>query len=518
MSATSILHKEPLIKTNSVITKPQMAVNIPSFTSIKTVQISATAPTAAVNNESIVTFRFDAKQLGGRVKAAWVRYTITNSDASNEMKCEPVPYFCSKIEYFANDGTSLLYTQRDNTSFWEVMALTPEDQQSKSWRQDLNVSAGYYHSHDQHKRSVQRAYRLPLITNPLVLAREHLGAAVGDIYIKFHFQKCEISGNHDDVQLDDISLEFEIERLSADDEKQVLSLKNQASLHRFLEPMKVEYASQTLTASTKSTFSLDSVVGDCPFILFCVRSATTVGNRLKTVNLGPTATVDIEDSTGRSIYGGGQAVRLDLIMKHLKSKHFRNPEFIEQRNFYVLPFCDSVQDSFAGSKHGYFRFDGSNYKLAITPSAAGTSAVQTLNCNNPANDGGYYKLAFMGDITDSLAYNANATAIKAALEALPTMLDWQGAPLTVTASDALTTDATLTFAATANPQPNSEKHQVQVICESINDGGVAEFTSTSTTTLGVPGFTTGSYTVSIYPYLYRRLWSKNGKYKVDNDI
>jgi hypothetical protein len=62
--------------------------------------------------------------------------------------------------------------------------------------------------------------------------------------------------------------------------------------------------------------------------------------------------------------------------------------------------------------------NGQEY-LKITPGPAGTSEVQTITLTNLANDGGHYQLAFRGDITDSLAYNPNAAAIKAALEALP---------------------------------------------------------------------------------------------------
>jgi hypothetical protein len=50
--------------------------------------------------------------------------------------------------------------------------------------------------------------------------------------------------------------------------------------------------------------------------------------------------------------------------------------------------------------------------------SAGTSEVQTLTVNGTPT-GGSFKLKFQGRTTAAIAYNANAAAIQAALEALP---------------------------------------------------------------------------------------------------
>ena len=127
--------------------------------------------------------------------------------------------------------------------------------------------------------------------------------------------------------------------------------------------------------------------------------------------------------------------------------------------------------------------------LHITPGPAGTSEVQTITLTNPANDGGYYQLAWGGDVTDSLVYNASVATMKAAFEALPSV---KRAGLTVTFSGT----AAATFTATFLPY-GPVNDLIRIIPTSLNDGGVAEIGSTAITTPGVRGFSAGTYQIDI---------------------
>jgi hypothetical protein len=178
---------------------------------------------------------------------------------------------------------------------------------------------------------------------------------------------------------------------------------------------------------------------------------------------------------------------------------------------YVLPLCADIKKAFAGMLDGGFmNFDGTKIKLSIVPSAAGTAAVQTVNLAGGAN-AGYYKLAFRGETTNSLAYNTSAANVKAALEALRTFKDYPGSPLTVTASGTAAADFTLTFDSTVEP-PQDQKDLVQLIAETINATGTGDFSDTSVTTYGKKGWTTGSaYTIDIYGYKFRDLFLRDGQ-------
>ncbi len=109
----------------------------------------------------------------------------------------------------------------------------------------------------------------------------------------------------------------------------------------------------------------------------------------------------------------------------------------------------NIKEAWGGSLDGgFFQFDGTNIKLAITFPANGTAHVTTFTLTNSANDGGAYRFIASNrlngetQVTDSLAYNANAATMKAAIEALDPIAN-QG--FTVTASGAATATFTLTW-------------------------------------------------------------------------
>lgn len=127
------------------------------------------------------------------------------------------------------------------------------------------------------------------------------------------------------------------------------------------------------------------------------------------------------------------------------SRSFVNPEGITAET--VGPY--SVQRPSPGlyltksDKATLRRLGGGATAFSIDTIPAGTSAVQTITVNGLPT-GGTFTLNFAGQITTPLAYNATASAVQAALEALPSFGTGNVAvtgpgPFTVTWQNALVT-------------------------------------------------------------------------------
>jgi len=89
---------------------------------------------------------------------------------------------------------------------------------------------------------------------------------------------------------------------------------------------------------------------------------------------------------------------------------------------------------------GYMYFHGENYNLSLTFPAAPTSEVQTITLSQ-TNNAGYYALEYKGRITNALVYNASASTMAAAVNALPSIIE-DG--LTVSFNQAVSAGASVT--------------------------------------------------------------------------
>lgn len=463
----------------------------------------ALTPTALVTGlKSFMTFQPSEIE---KIDAMYLRLDVLESAASEMVLCDS-PHMIKEIRWYAGrNQNSKFYTSYGDAMYFEALALVNSQQQTSGFLRDLNVSEAYGEGRT-HTRSKTFSYRIPLPAHPFSVMKAMLMNNKEEMKIEIDFRDGVVVSGSGTPSLSGFYLEILQHKLSAEAHDEHRKWFKMPKVNRILEPQWITKTSQTLTASTETRFELDGFDGKFAFLVFGIRAnsyAASSNGLIKFLDLGSEATWDILDTSNKSIHG--KATRLSLQRNHLNSHHIHAEKFLSNRNLYLIPFVNDIKLAFHGVLDGNFRFNKTKLSLAITPSAAGTSCVQTINCNNPANDGGYYKLMFRGEMTNSLAYNADAAAIKAALEGLQTFKDYPGGPLTVTASGALTTDITLTFPATVDP-PQEAKDLVQVVNESLNDGGVAEYTSSSVTTAGKKGWTTGSsYTIDIYGWKFRDL-------------
>jgi hypothetical protein len=342
---------------------------------------------------------------------------------------------------------------------------------------------------------------------------------MGYTEFRIRCQPIAVSGSGT-ASLSNLQMLIEEERLTDEEEKMALSVQmSNKTEFQYLDWMRVSATTQTLTAATEYSFDLSSIGSKhVPFILLAIRAdnyTNSSGGTLKFLSLGSNntateATVNLGDPTGRKLLDNGTGdIDYEFLKNQIWNEHFSSD--FNSRNLHLIPFCASVKDAFKGIKNGYIAFTPDKWTLRLRPSTAGTAPVQTLSCTNSANDAGSYKLAYRGDLSDSLAFNATAATMKTAFEALPAAQNHPGGPLTITFSGALTATRTATFPSNLPPP----RDLVYAITESLIQSTTPERTTTSQTTLGIEGFTTGStYTIDAYIPYFNSYWSKGGRVKV----
>lgn len=500
-------------KGNIIVPSRQAAIS-ESLPHILSIDASPTLPTAALNSEKQYHFDFEPSEIQ-KIDSMSLRFDITEASAS-EMVLVDTARFVASLEWQSalNNDSRYMKTYGD-VLFWEACVLVDQSKQSRGYLRDLNVSEKYGEG-KVHTRSKQLTYRVALPGHPFEHMRYFAASHKGKMRLVINTRAggIVVSGSGT-VQLDNVALEIVQHRLPPQDIQFHHSRVASIHRHRFLEPQQISLVSKTLTVNTAFNIDLDTLTGKYTHFLLAIRAdgfAATSGGLNKFLDLGDDAKVDLLNASGQSIFGA--PTQLSLYKHLVYNHHFDAERFGSHRNFYVIPFVSNIRRAYNGELlGGVLTLDGTKIKLSITPGTAGTACVQAVNCNNPANDGGFYKLMYRGEMTGSLAYNADATAIKAALEGLSTFKNYPGGPLTVTASGALTADMTFTFPSTVDP-PQQPEDLIQVVCESLNDGGVAEYTTTSIQTYGRKGFSTGStYSIDLYAFKCVELYATNGEFR-----
>ena len=156
----------------------------------------------------------------------------------------------------------------------------------------------------------------PLFNNALIL--NQLKGGEFKLVIKIQ-SSVVVDGTSPTISLDGLYLELEQELVSSAElemEKQKMSA---VQAFRFLEPIKIEKTSQTLTASTEYELDLQPWDNkDLAFLAFIIRDnsygSSSITNR-KGYDLGERGTIDIQDQAGNSLIGGGTAIESGLLKK-----------------------------------------------------------------------------------------------------------------------------------------------------------------------------------------------------------
>jgi len=289
----------------------------------------------------------------------------------------------------------------------------------------------------------------------------------------------------------------------------------------YLDPVQITLGSQTISAGSTFKVDLSSFVGQFACLAFGFRQAgaTNSSNGLFMYEYQPeNTTVDITDPAGNSLWGQGSSVSIQELQDYDVANHFRNT-FFRTKGLVIIPFCKELRGAMRGVVNGAMRFDGSRNYLNINIPANGTAEVMTVT-NAGTNNQGTYKVQFGSYRTAPLAYNASASTIQTAVNALPSMQSYKGVKLTATASAALNTG---TPTITISPKIDLGDDLIEVVDSTMSASGTPDTsgTATSITTNPVIGANGSSQTldVIVVGLKYRQVNEKQGRfYNADAEV
>lgn len=444
-----------------------------------------------------------------------IRLNVTSSGATAQFA--PTPFWFKRIEIYNAQQSKLQVIHPEEILFKLNQIAERNDREALKeicHFGDRGLSWNSPTAAQQMASGETRDFWLPIMS---VLDMANLNFRYVKDWIEFRFvTRGDIVESGSGVPaVNSIHFVIQERNLSADTDLLYRSqIWNDLKRYNYLDCYRFSEVSRTaLTTGTEYSVNLSSIP-PCfsPFMLIAMRQSSTIDENASGLTLssyvpiGPAGKVQLRYGNNNimEISGG---VNVDLLYRTLSQKYLKG-DLLRQFPLYLMSFADSVDGPLAGRFiNGYYRFDGnSNQQLVIQP-VSGTSCVQTITAaNNPAPDGGFWRLGYKECFTDSLAHNASPATIKAALEALPS---FKRENLTVTVTQEFSTAGTLTL--TFPARCGNVDSLVTMISESVNDGGVAAQSQTTLTTRGVPGIVSGqTHVIDIFVFYYKELHTRNG--------
>ena len=305
------------------------------------------------------------------------------------------------------------------------------------------------------------------------------------------------------------------------DRKSHLSvLRKYVPIHNFLNPTQLfQVNTSNWAASTNITIDLQSFRHlSAGLIFFIVSNMATVaaGVNRRYINFDGSGTgegqIDLLD-VGNKSQLGGTPTNATYYRKYL-APQWLNTDYINNNNIYPIIFSEDIRKAQAGIAKDYFPFDGSQYKLSLTSPAAGTNETQTITVSAvPAS--GTYKLGWADPVTGIVSYTASLAAatttanMAIAFNALESVTQSRlTAAFSATASSG--GPIVVTFTDT-NGFPVNLAGSLILVDSDLADATPANVNlSVARTTIGVPGWVTGTYTIVVTSFAFRCVRKRAG--------
>ncbi len=450
------------------------------------------------------------------------RFRLTSS---SDVVLAPPQLWFDRIEVFFQGHTYKARTFYGDTMYFNSLAFEKYGRQ-KAWARFANMSGDLQHGGGrrdevvgQLRANTTRDFFLYIPDG--VFENTDILMPVQNQDIRFVFYPVNtsgssycVSGTAANVTCTEMALHVPEEHLDESDYKaHIQTYRGKIFGHSYIDNQQITQLTQTtFTAGSTVTIDLTNFNGLSNMLLCVFRNiagppvATSDQYINSITDLGDDCLFDIKENNN-SLYGNGQAVKGSLLRNFLApNAGFPNLPFLNIP-YYPIIFSQDMSKAMLGQLNGYMDFNPFKTKksLVITLPSAGTKEVQRVTQGGGAISAGNIYLAFRGEITQPLAFNASTSTLATAFNALPSMMK-----AGLTASFGSTFAAGATVDITFTSQGCNPVESLVVVLPGV---GVATATSFTTTlqTAAIPGFTSASnYSVYLYNYHMRDIYDQDG--------
>lgn len=482
------------------------------------------AALTALNNTTMFSFIVE-NDSAGLVQDAVLRFTI--QCASGVGSFMPVPLWFDRIEWYDRHSGQEIGRYHGDFMWWAIQSLPEDVQEVLADPVNFNAKSGKESSQVQLTGSGDiRNYYLPLPHLWLEGFELDLSLLRGDLEIKFYPKGSILQGTAaTDIGYDCVPSLTEVRWIAGSEMfSQISRLTHRRSKalathqHNYVDVQQFTTTGVTINTGEEFTIDLDQFHHESAMLLMCIRQNDANLNAIEYVSMGPRATFDHENVTGRSQLGDGTPLDEVYMRKFVASRVFPH-KFVNDNAVYVIPFSNNLRGVWSGKVDGYHEFRGDRERIRIVPDSVGVYAIATITYDAKITDG---DLAFeyKGHRTDSIATEAAVGTLDAAVNALPSMI---AENLMVTFQGTMESAAAVSYEISdraGNPIDVKGRGLLNVIpVTAALTGPNADIPPTVTISLkGSQGFGDagaapqgGSYQIDVYSVYYRHIQQHNGR-------
>lgn len=449
----------------------------------------------AIANGGIQQIKIAAGQGSGKTSGkVYLRVNCTNSTGAS-VSLVPAPFLFTNIQFVTPSGDTI--QNMDPFSLWISIIGTAS---SDEWfsLSDLVNSSNNYESGAYVANAATVDWWIPLMGNAYSCGEIPTRVLQGDSYCYVTFDVASntvLEGTATGFNVNILSLVFEMQQL---DNSLIGALDQEyhRNYHDSFYPfVRVMNWTQTWNASSQYTMQLNGITGGVVALMFAFRLSLIGEDKY---HGQPITDFQIQNQAGVAISGAqfipGAYNRWSQLVRWFLGT------WMQDRRFYGWSF--SAKDSgvvefiTTGRVNGQYGFSG-NEQLVIDTAPNGQNEIQTITFGAATTTPGtvwfMWITPYGSTVSTPVAYNANAAAIQAAIEA---MSNFEG---TVTVSGAFSAAAAQTFNFGGNYANRILfERGFQLVAFSSSATAGAQAASTTVSQMGIDGITNGgTYTLTV---------------------
>jgi len=245
------------------------------------------------------------------IKSATLKITVQVVGGTGTL-VEVADWF-DRIEIKSQNGSKLLTTLYNDTNLFNYNLI--ESQKLRKLKEVGLVDNDWSVISTLRSASDIVTVYLPLIGSVFGLSDFYFENSVGDLNLEFYPTPSGIIQSNDNATINCQGMELicETEILPPKDQETHLAHYSKSiSSCRFLEPIENHFYSYQMNNGQEYKLDMDAVTGDISHFLVLIRPSGTntqsVGGNHVYTDIGFDGTVDIQNSSGKSMFGNGNAV------------------------------------------------------------------------------------------------------------------------------------------------------------------------------------------------------------------
>ena len=322
-----------------------------------------------------------------KLNSATLRLKIRVNSTNSDCRLEPAPFWFDRIEIKAQNGSKTITKIYGDTNYFNLNIVDNDRAYLVKERALIDPTSMGAILQDRANNAELTVY-IPLVGSVFGLNEIYYENSVGDLNVEFFpaGPSYVTTTSNSSVDVLDMDLICQSERLHIND----VSVHREhfdrnLNTFRFLEPIENHHYTKTITEGQELKLDLDAITGTVSHLLVMCRRNSDAGTSEWTptfADIGSGTTVDVESSTGTSLFGGGTRVPLDYLTTEVFSGHFPSqfyrrltradeptPIYRGRENgCFVIPFCNNISQAYHGVVDGGLTMKGERNYLTIMPS------------------------------------------------------------------------------------------------------------------------------------------------------